>query len=101
MNPNKILWIYIVLLLIGGLIGFLKAKSQVSLIMSVAFAVLLSFTAIPGLLQPQAAHAIADVLMAALLVVFAVRLAKTKKFMPSGLMLAITILALFLFNILR
>ena len=34
MNPNTILWIYIVLLVVGGLIGFLKAGSQVSIIMS-------------------------------------------------------------------
>ena len=32
--------------------------------------------------------------MVALLVVFAIRLSKTKKFMPSGLMLVITVLAL-------
>ena len=36
----------------------------------------------------------ADVIMAALLVVFAIRLTKTKKFMPSGLMLTITLAAL-------
>jgi uncharacterized membrane protein (UPF0136 family) len=34
--------------------------------------------------------------MVALLVVFAIRLSKTKKFMPSGLMLVITLLALVL-----
>src|SRR5436190_1382795 len=32
MKPETILWIYIVLLVIGGLIGFLKAKSKMSLI---------------------------------------------------------------------
>jgi len=37
--------------------------------------------------------------MAALLIVFAMRLAKTKKFMPSGLMLILTIAALALRNI--
>jgi uncharacterized membrane protein (UPF0136 family) len=40
-----------------------------------------------------------NVILALLLVVFAVRLAKTKKFMPSGLMLAVTIAALALRNI--
>ena len=34
MNPHTVLWIYIVLLLVGGLIGFLKAGSKVSLITS-------------------------------------------------------------------
>src|SRR4051812_45241864 len=99
MNPNQIIWIYIILLIVGGLIGFFKGKSQVSLIMSVAFAVLLILTAIRGLLSPSVASGLADVLMAALLVVFAMRLAKTKKFIPSGLMLVITIVALALRHI--
>jgi len=92
MNPNKILWIYIVLLLIGGLIGFLKAKSEVSLIMSVAFAVALSFCAAGIIFKDY----VADILLGALLIVFAIRLAKTKKFMPSGLMFVITLLTLVL-----
>ena len=65
---STVLWIYIVLLLVGGLIGFFKAGSKVSLITSS---------------------------------VFAVRLAKTKKFMPSGLMLVVTIAALALQNLFR
>jgi uncharacterized membrane protein (UPF0136 family) len=90
MSPNKILWIYIILLVVGGLIGFLKAKSQVSLIMSAAFAAALSLCAAGIIFQPY----VADILLAALLVVFSMRLVKTKKFVPSGLLLVITILAL-------
>jgi uncharacterized membrane protein (UPF0136 family) len=95
---NTILWIYIVLLLMGGMIGFFKAKSHVSLIMSVGFAVALIITTV--LAQPTARE-LADILMAALLVVFTIRLVKTKKFMPSGLMLVITVVALALRNIPR
>ena len=94
MNPHTVLWIYILLLLAGGLVGFLKAGSKVSLITSAISAAALVLTAIPGLLAPGLARGLADVIMAALLVVFAIRLAKTKKFMPSGLMLVITALAL-------
>ena len=90
MSPNKILWIYIILLVIGGLIGFLKGKSRVSLIMSVCFAAALSLCAANIIFQAY----VADILLAALLVVFAMRLVKTKKFMPAGLMLVITIVAL-------
>ena len=99
MNPNTILWIYIILLLVGGLIGFFKAKSHVSLIMSAVFAALLVLTAVPGIFAPAFGHGLANLLMAALLVVFAIRLGKTKKFMPSGLMLILTIAALALQNI--
>jgi uncharacterized membrane protein (UPF0136 family) len=92
MTANKILWVYIVLLVIGGLIGFLKGKSKVSLIMSVSFAAVLSLCAKGIIFQPY----VADILLAVLLIVFAMRLAKTKKFMPSGLMLVFTLAALVL-----
>ena len=96
MTPHSILWIYIVLLVVGGLIGFFKAKSQVSLIMSVGFAAALAVCAVNGLLDAKLARGLADVLMIALLVVFAIRLAKTKKFMPAGIMLLVTLAALVL-----
>jgi uncharacterized membrane protein (UPF0136 family) len=95
---NKVLWVYIILLLVGGLIGFFKAKSKVSLITSAVFAAILVLTVVPGVFQPAFARGLANVIMALLLVVFAIRLAKTKKFMPSGLMLVVTIAALVLQN---
>ena len=98
---TTVLWIYIVLLLIGGLIGFLKGKSKVSLLTSVVFAALLVLTTLRGVFQPGFALELANVLMAVLLLVFAVRLAKTKKFMPGGLMLVVTIAALALRNLLK
>jgi uncharacterized membrane protein (UPF0136 family) len=94
MSSATVLWIYIVLLLVGGLIGFLKAGSKISLITSAVAAALLIICTIPGLLQPGAGRGLAELIMAALLVVFAVRLTKTKKFMPSGLLLVLTIAAL-------
>ena len=90
MNPDKVLWIYIILLVIGGLIGFFKGKSQISLIMSVSFAAALSLCAV----RIIPSRDIADVLLVALLVVFAIRLVKTRKFMPAGMMLIITLITL-------
>ncbi len=98
---TKVLWAYIVLLLIGGLIGFIKAKSKISLISSAVFAALLVLTTLHGIFQPIFANDLANILLALLLVVFAIRLAKTKKFMPSGLMLIVTIAALVLRNIVK
>lgn len=87
---NTILWVYIVLLLVGGLIGFFKGKSKVSLIMSGAFSVLLILCALGIVFKAY----VVDLLLAALLVVFIMRLAKTRKFMPAGLMLIATIVVL-------
>lgn len=95
MNPNTVLWVYIVLLVIGGMIGFFKAKSAVSLYMSVGFAILLGLCAAGVIFQRY----VADILLIVLLGVFTMRLVKTKKFMPAGMMLAFTLLTLALRNI--
>jgi uncharacterized membrane protein (UPF0136 family) len=79
-NPNTVLWIYIVLLVVGGLIGFLKAGSKMSLITSVSFAAILSLCATGIIFQRY----VADIILAFLLVFFAFRLSKSKKFMPWG-----------------
>jgi uncharacterized membrane protein (UPF0136 family) len=77
-----VLWIYIVLLLVGGLMGFLKAGSKISLITSAVFAVPLILCALKIIpLEPTA-----PILIGTLALVFLVRYAKGKKFMPSGLM---------------
>jgi uncharacterized membrane protein (UPF0136 family) len=94
MQSNTVLWIYIVLLVAGGLFGFLKAGSKVSLITASVSAALLVLTTLPGLFEPTLRRNLADIIMAVLLVVFTIRLAKTKKFMPSGLMLVLTLVAL-------
>ena len=98
MTPQTVLWVYIVLLLVGGLIGFFKAKSKASLIASSVSAAILVLCA-SGLFEPRISRILVNVVMAVLLVVFGMRLAKTKKFMPSGLLLILTIIALALRNI--
>ena len=90
MNPNTVLWIYIVLLVAGGLMGFLKAKSKMSLIMSLAFAAALSLCAL-GRINIE--HA-ADILLVVLLIFFGMRFAKSRKMMPNGVMTLATVLAL-------
>jgi len=95
MNSKTVLWIYIVLLVAGGLVGFFKAGSKASLVASASFAAALILCAIGVIFQPH----VADIILAVLLVFFAMRLSKTKKFMPNGLMLVLTIAALALRNL--
>jgi uncharacterized membrane protein (UPF0136 family) len=94
---NTILWIYIVFLIVGGVMGFVKAGSKVSLISSVVFAIGLALFA-AGVAPWRWG---ADVLMAVLLVVFVMRYVKTKKFMPAGLMIVVTLITLVLRFVLR
>lgn len=87
---TTLLWVYIILLVAGGMFGYFKAGSRPSLIASVVFAALLSLCAARVVFQDY----VTDILLAMLLVVFGMRLAKTKKFMPSGLMLSVTAVVL-------
>lgn len=84
-----VLWIYIVLLVAGGLTGFLKAGSKASLIASVISAIPLVLAAL-GVVPPL----VADVCLGLLLVMFGKKFAKGRKFMPSGLMALLSAAAL-------
>ena|ERR1051325_11155867 len=92
MKPECVLWTYAVLLVVGGLIGFLKAGSKISLLMSLAFATPIALEA-AGVLHVK--H-LADILIGVLLVYFAMKFAKGKKFMPAGLMVIASAAALVL-----
>lgn len=89
---------YVVLLLVGGWMGFAKAGSRISLISSgVSAALLLLFTLAP---IPWGGTAVL-VVLGLLLVTFAMRLKATRKFMPAGLMCALTTLTLAVLLLLR
>lgn len=78
---------YGVLVLAGGVVGYIQAKSKPSLISgSISGALLI----IGGLMEWNAIPiglTVAKVVTIALLVVFTLRLVKTRKFIPAGLML--------------
>lgn len=96
MTPTLVLWIYIVLLVAGGLMGFIKAGSKISLFVSLGFAVALSLCA-TNIIQVK--H-LTDIILAVLLVFFGMRFAKTKKFMPMGMMCLATVVTLALRHLL-
>lgn len=84
-----VLWVYIVLLFLGGLMGFIKAGSKASLIASSIFAAVLILFAL-NILPFQFNW----IVLAFLLVFFGMRLAKSKKMMPNGMMVILTAIAL-------
>ncbi|MCZ6794695.1 MAG: TMEM14 family protein [Planctomycetota bacterium] len=89
-----VLVVYAVFLVVGGVAGFKKAGSKPSLIAGVASAALLLVAL--GISYAAPAHGLwAGAGVSLLLVfVFGVRLAKTGKFMPSGMLLALSAVAL-------
>lgn len=92
-NMNSmILWVYIVFLVIGGVIGFVKAQSKPSLIASLLFGTLLALGA-SGIVTFRYWT---EALLVLLALVFGARLVKTRKFMPAGMMEVATILVLVL-----
>lgn len=93
-NASLILWIYIVLLFMGGLIGFFKADSKASLITSACFAAVLILCNVDLIFKKEVADMLCTVALVVLMVFFAFRLTQTKKFMPNGLMAVLTLATL-------
>ncbi|MDB9528594.1 TMEM14 family protein [Oscillatoria sp. CS-180] len=99
MSPATLMtFIYGVLSIVGGIIGYVQAGSKPSLISGIITGILLLIAGV-GLLQAQVWGfwlAIAVTLL--LVIVFIFRLIKTRKFFPAGLMVAVgigTAIALF------
>ena len=78
---------YGILAIVGGMIGYRQAKSQVSLISGVISGILLIVGGIVPLWGQSWGLPLATIVTAILAIVFAIRLIKTRKFMPAGLML--------------
>ncbi|MGK7910996.1 MAG: TMEM14 family protein [Synechococcus sp.] len=89
---------YAVFVAIGGGIGFLKSKSKVSLLSGLGSAALLVVAYIVSRANPTGGLAIALGCAIALCAVFLMRLKKTGKFMPAGLMGIVSAIAAVVFG---
>lgn len=78
--------IYAILALVGGIIGYAKARSRVSLIAGVVSGLLLLLGVILAAQGNVAGLWLARLVALALVIVFVGRLVKTRQFMPAGLM---------------
>lgn len=83
--------LFAALVAIGGIMGFVKAKSKPSLIAGVISAILLIWFANTVHHHSERGILRTFMLIAVLEGIFVVRLIKTKKFMPSGLMLILCV----------
>jgi uncharacterized membrane protein (UPF0136 family) len=85
---------YGILAIVGGIIGYRQANSQVSLLSGSISGLLLVFAAYFQFQGQTWASILAVGVTAVLVAFFAFRLAKTRKFMPAGLMVVLGTLAL-------
>jgi uncharacterized membrane protein (UPF0136 family) len=85
--------IFAAVMFAGGLIGYLTAGSRASLISGSVSAALLVLAFFLGRTNPIQGLQAAAVLSAMLAVVFAIRAFKTRKFMPAGMLLILSIAA--------
>ena len=91
--------IYGILLLVGGIFGYTKAKSKPSLISRLISGLLLLISGVLQWQQITVGLIVAQVLTLVLAIVFAIRLWKTRKFMPAGLMLVLSVATLVILSI--
>lgn len=78
--------IYGILAVVGGIVGYLKARSKPSLISGIVSGLLLIIGALRAAQDITSGLWLVKIVTLVLLIVFIVRLVKTKKFMPAGLM---------------
>lgn len=94
------MWIQFVLnfyaffLILGGYIGFKKAKSKASLIMGIVSGLGVFYGVWMMSQESKYAHCVTGTIAALLIVVFGIRLIKTKKVMPAGMLLVFSVGAL-------
>lgn len=88
MNKTSVIvsLIYAVLLFVGGIIGFLKAGSPMSLIAGISSCILILAFLFVGKTKTELGYILISSISFILLIFFVFRFFKTHSFMPSGLM---------------
>jgi uncharacterized membrane protein (UPF0136 family) len=95
MNPGIAAAIgYGILALVGGVVGYKQAQSKASLISGTISGLLLILGGVLRSLGQAWGLVLAVIVTVALVVVFTIRLTKTRKFMPAGLMTVVGVAAL-------
>ena len=87
---------YGILAIVGGIIGYQKAGSKISLISGIVSGVLLILGGLIAFIGIPLGYSLAKLVSFVLIIVFGIRLFKTQKFMPAGIMLIGGIITFFL-----
>lgn len=98
MNPRVglvVLIIYAVLLIVGGVIGFVKARSRPSLIAgTVSGVIAIGCAALSGIYDAAIGFSLALALAIVLFLFFGYRAVSARKFMPAGMLAILSVLVI-------
>jgi uncharacterized membrane protein (UPF0136 family) len=96
-NMAMEIWVYAAIMMLGGVAGYVKVRSKASLIAGVGMGLGLLVSGF-GVWNGSYNSAVVAVVIAALLVVlFAIRYAKTRRFMPAGMLAVLSVVAVVVF----
>jgi uncharacterized membrane protein (UPF0136 family) len=93
--------IYALLILAGGVMGYVKASSKISLIMGVSFAVALTVSGIATLKNNHWGFLTSIGLSTLLLLFFGYRFYLTQQFFPSGMMTFLSAIVIIILGVYR
>jgi uncharacterized membrane protein (UPF0136 family) len=93
------IWAYGVVIMLGGIMGYVKVGSKASLLSGVGMGLALLASGY-SVWHGSRDSVIVSVVIAALLVaLFAIRLVKTKRFMPAGVLAILSLAAVIVFGL--
>lgn len=92
------IWVYGTMMILGGIAGFVKVGSKASLLSGVGMGLALLVSGFGVWRGSTNSLVVAVVVAALLLVLFAVRLAKTRKLMPAAMLAVLSLAAVVMFG---
>jgi len=92
------IWIYGVIMILGGIMGFVKVGSKASLISGVGMGLGLIASGYGVSRGSYDSLVVAEVIAALLVVIFAIRFAKTRRIMPVGMLAILSLAAAVVFG---
>ena len=91
-------WVYGVIMILGGIAGFARVGSKASLISGVGFGLVLLVSGIGVWNGSQHSLMVAILIALLLVVLFAIRYAKKRRFMPAGVLAVLSLVAAIMFT---
>jgi len=92
------IWVYGTIMILGGIAGYVKVGSKASLLSGVGMGLALLASGYGVWRGSESSLVVAEVVALLLVVLFAVRYVKSRRFMPAGMLAILSLLAVIVFG---